>query len=86
LFFFLLALDLLTIAATAAAAWLWYRASSSMIRRVTRGEDLDAADLNRIIVAINRAQILNSRAALATAASAALVSLRLSIAWVQMMV
>lgn len=86
MFVLLLALDILTIGATGLAAWLWYRASSSTVRRVARDEVLDAADLNRIIVAINRAQILNTRAALATAVSAALVSLRLSIAWVQMMV
>jgi hypothetical protein len=86
LFVLLLALDILTIGATGLAAWLWYRASGSTVRRVARDEVLDAADLNRIIVAINRAQILNTRAALATAVSAALVSLRLSIAWVQMMV
>jgi len=37
---------------------------------------LDARDINRIVVTINRGQILNARAALATAVSAGLVAVR----------
>ncbi len=40
------------------------------MRRVEKGEELDHRDLNRIVVAINRTQILNRRAALATGISA----------------
>jgi hypothetical protein len=40
---------------------------------------IDSADLNRIVVTINRTQILNAQAALATAISAAAVALLLLI-------
>ncbi len=46
------------------------------MRRIRRNEVLDAADINRIVVAMNRAQILNSRAALATGCAAVLATLR----------
>lgn len=39
-------------------------------------EVLDAADLNRVVTAINRSAILNKRAALASAFSAACFALR----------
>lgn len=58
------------------AAWLWYRAGQRPQRRITRRETLDAADINRIVVGINRSNLLNRRAALATAVSSALVALR----------
>ncbi len=63
-------LDVIALASALVAAWLWYRASSNVVRRVEKGEELDHRDLNRIVVAINRTQILNRRAALATAISA----------------
>ncbi len=63
-------LDLVALASAVAAAWLWYRASSNVVRRIEKDEEIDNRDLNRIVVAINRTQILNRRAALATAVSA----------------
>lgn len=72
----LYALDVLAIFAALAASWLWYSAGSRPVRRVSRFEELDAADLNRIVVTINRSALLNRRAALASAASAACLALR----------
>lgn len=69
-------LDVLAIGTALYAAWLWYLASRHKLRRVKHNEVLDAHDINRIIVSINRTQILNSRAALATAVSALTVALR----------
>lgn len=69
-------LDVLAILTALAAAWLWYRAGRQAIRRVSRYEELNAADINRIVVAVNRSAILNRRAALASAASAACFALR----------
>ena len=60
-------LDLVAIAGALMAAWLWMKASANRVRRVSCDDDLSAADINRIVVSINRSQILNSRAALATA-------------------
>ena len=40
------------------------------MRRIAHNEVLDSHDINRIVVTINRGQILNARAALATAVSA----------------
>lgn len=61
------------------AAWFWLLASRGRIRRVSYAEDLTAADLNRLVVAINRSQILNGRAALATAVSAFAVAIRFAV-------
>jgi hypothetical protein len=72
----LLATDLLAAALAGLAAWFWYLASRRKIRRVSRYEQLDAADINRIVVSINRNQILNSRAALAAALAALLAAVR----------
>jgi hypothetical protein len=69
-------LDMMAIATALYAAWLWYLASRHKLRRVKHNEVLDAHDINRMIVSINRTQILNSRAALATAVSAVTVALR----------
>jgi hypothetical protein len=63
-------LEIMALASALLAAWLWFRASSSSVRRISRGEDIDHLDLNRIVTAFNRTQLLNRRAALATAASA----------------
>jgi hypothetical protein len=63
-------LDLIALASALAAAWLWFKASGNTVRRVDRSEELNHLDLNRIVVAINRSQILNRRAAMATAVSA----------------
>lgn len=70
------ALDLLAMSAALAAAWLWYRASATKLRRVSRFEELNAADLNRLVVAMNRNQIMNSRGALAAMVAALCSALR----------
>ena len=69
-------LDVVGIATALLAAWLWYAAGRRRLRRVSRFEELDAADLNRIVTTINRSSLLNRRAALAAAASAATLALR----------
>ncbi len=69
-------LDLVGLVSAAVAAFLWFRASQRRLRRLTREEELDAADINRIVVAFNRSSVLNGRAALATAISALAVALR----------
>jgi outer membrane protein assembly factor BamE (lipoprotein component of BamABCDE complex) len=71
-------LDALALLSALLAAWLWYRASSTRQRRIGKSEALDHRDINRIIVAMNRSQILNRRAALATAASALAIALKLA--------
>jgi hypothetical protein len=60
---FLLTLDLLTVGAALASAWLWWAASRHRVRRVSRDEVLDAADINRLVTALNRTQILSARGA-----------------------
>ncbi len=72
-------LDFTVIGFALASGWLWMSASRRKIRRVSKHENLDAADYNRIITALNRAQILNSRAALATGVAAMFAALRLLI-------
>ncbi|MBL9096263.1 MAG: hypothetical protein JNK07_04995 [Alphaproteobacteria bacterium] len=69
--------DVLTIGLAMLAAYLWFISSRTRYRRISRKEEIDAGDLNRIIVAMNRSQIANQRAALATAASAFALALRL---------
>lgn len=69
-------LDGVVIATALLAAWFWYGASRRRLRRISRFEELDSADLNRIVTTINRNNLLNSRAALAAAASAAALALR----------
>ena len=70
------ALDLLIAGAALASAWLWWAAGRHRVRRISRNEVLDAADINRLVTALNRTQILNSRAALATALAAVLAAFR----------
>ncbi len=69
-------LDAAAIGTALVAAWFWYMAGTRSVRRISRFERLDAADLNRIVVAFNRSAILNRRAALASAASAVCIALR----------
>jgi hypothetical protein len=69
-------LDLSAMVAALAASWHWFMSSRQRVRRISRAETLDAADLNRIIVAINRTQILNSQAAMAATLSALFAALR----------
>lgn len=73
----LLALDLLIIAAAAMSGVLWFKASMGRMRRVSASEKVDHQDLNRLVVAFNRTQILNRRAALATAVAAFAGALRM---------
>lgn len=70
-------LDILAVSAALASAWFWWLASRQRVRRIARNEVLDAADMNRIVTALNRTQILNSRAALATALTALFAAARL---------
>jgi hypothetical protein len=72
----LFALDLAAMVTAIAASYLWWRASCSTMRRIGKTEEFNHQDLNRVIVSFNRTQILNSRAALATAVSALIVALR----------
>jgi uncharacterized SAM-binding protein YcdF (DUF218 family) len=75
----IIVLDLVAIVAALVASWLWLRASANRVRRVSYDEQLTPADMNRIVVSINRSQILNSQAALATAVSAIAVAVRMII-------
>jgi len=63
-------LDLAALLSALAAAILWFRASGTTVRRISLKEQLDAQDFNRIVTAMKRSQLLNRRAALATAISA----------------
>lgn len=72
-------LDTAIIVAALASAWLWWRASRQRLRRISRNEVLDHADINRMVIAMNRTQILNSQAALSTAIAAVLAGLRLGV-------
>jgi hypothetical protein len=72
-------MDMLAASSAALAAWFWYLASRRQVRRVSRFEQLDAADINRIVVNINRNQILNSRAALAAAVAALCTAARFAL-------
>lgn len=73
----IVALDLAIIVCAAASGLFWYLASRRQVRRISRSEVLDYRDINRIIVAFNRAQILNRRAAFATSATGMLAAVRL---------
>ncbi len=77
--FLIVLLDIAIVAAALASSWLWWLASRQRIRRIKRGEILDHADINRLVTAMNRTQILNSRAALATAAATVLAGVRLGL-------
>ncbi|MDY8108944.1 hypothetical protein U0C82_07270 [Fulvimarina sp. 2208YS6-2-32] len=69
-------LDIAAIMSSLLAAGLWYRAGARTTRRVSRFETLDQADLNRMIVAMNRSALLNRQAALASAVAAICFALR----------
>ncbi len=73
----LIALDLAIVACAALSGLFWYLASRRQVRRISRSEILDSRDLNRLIVAFNRAQLLNRRAAMATSAIGFLAAVRL---------
>ena len=69
-------IDLSVLITAVLAAILWAIASQHTLRRISKTEVLDSADFNRIVVAINRSQTLNSRAASVTALSTLLMSTR----------
>lgn len=73
-----LVLDLSIVAAAFLSGYFWWQASRKRMRRICRDEILDHADFNRMVVAYNRTQILNARAAIATAAAGILAAIRLS--------
>ncbi len=73
------ALDVAISLAALASAFFWLKASRQSFRRVSRQENLDAADINRLVTALNRSQILNGRAALSTALAAGLAALRFAL-------
>ncbi|MFC5423741.1 hypothetical protein ACFPOB_29855 [Bosea eneae] len=78
----ILAIDVLIGSGALASSWFWWLASRQRLRRISRREELDAGDLNRIVTALNRTQILNSRAALVASAAAAVAALRMALqAW-----
>jgi hypothetical protein len=74
-----LLLDLSIVAAAFLSGMFWWLASLKRLRRIYRDEVLDHADFNRMVVAYNRTQILNARAAIATAAAGILAAIRLSV-------
>lgn len=69
-------LDALALVSALVAAFLWWKASCNHVRRISVTEQLDAQDFNRIVIAINRTQLLNRRAAIATAMSALAIALK----------
>ena len=73
------ALDVGIIGADLVSAWMWWKASRQRMRRISRREVLDAADINRLVTALNRTQILNARAALSTAIATVLAGFRLAL-------
>ena len=62
-----------------ASSYLWRLASRQRLRRISRLEELDAGDMNRIVTALNRTQILNARAALLASSTAALAAVRMCV-------
>ena len=75
----LYALDVAIIVAAVMSAWFWLQAAGKPQRRVSKFEDFNHADLNRLVTALNRARILNARAAVATAVAALLGGLRVAL-------
>ena len=75
----LIPLDILIIVAATASGIFWFRASGGRMRRVSATEHCDHHDLNRLVVAFNRTQLLNRRAALATALAAFAGALRMAL-------
>lgn len=75
-------IDIVIAMLAATSAWYWWLASRQRLRRVSRREELDAGDINRIVTALNRTQIMNARAALYASAMAILAAARMLIqAW-----
>lgn len=57
-------LDVTIVVAAVMSAWFWLQAAGKPQRRVSKFEDFNHADLNRLATALNRARVLNARAAL----------------------
>ena len=72
-------LDMLGLGTAATAAWFWYLSGRRRLRRISRFEELDAADLNRIVTAFNRNAALNKQPAKPAAASAPALGLRFAV-------
>lgn len=72
-------LDLSIISFAVTSSVLWWASSRHRVRRISRLDEPDAADINRLVVALNRSQILNSRAALTTACAGVLAAIRLAL-------
>ena len=72
-------LDVTIVVAAVMSAWFWLQAAGKPQRRVSKFEDLNQADTNRLVTALNRARILNARAAVATAIAALLGGLRIGL-------
>ncbi len=60
-----------------ASSFVWWLASRQRLRRISRLEELEAGDMNRIVTTLNRTQILNARAALLASATALLAAVRM---------
>lgn len=73
-----LLLDLSIVAAAFLSGLFWWQAGRNRLRRICREEVLNYADINRVVVAFNRTQILNARAAISTGIAGILAGLRLS--------
>lgn len=73
---FIQAIDFAIIGATLVSAWFWWLASRRTVRRISLKETLDAQDMNRLVTALNRTQILNARAALSASIAAVLAATR----------
>lgn len=76
---FIFILDLSIIFAAALSAQFWLQASRRKLRRVSKFEEFDHADINRMVIALNRSQLLNGRAAAATAIAALLAGIRAAV-------
>lgn len=72
-------LDFSVVATALLSGLFWWQASRKRLRRVSRFEEMNHADLNRIIVALNRAQILNARAAKTTSVAALLAGVSMAL-------
>lgn len=72
-------LDVTIVVAAVMSAWFWLQAAGKPQRRVSKFEDFNHADLNRLVTALNRARILNARAAVATAIATLLGGLRIGL-------
>ena len=70
-------LDVCALITAAVASYFWFYAGWRTIRRVSKHEKFDYADLNRVVVAVNRSNLLNRRAAIASGLSALFVASRM---------